>query len=53
MEQLCQRYGVLVASGAGVGYENSRIHSPNENIRVEDFFLGVKHIAALLAEFSS
>jgi len=53
MEQLCQRYGVLVASGAGVGYENSRIHSPNENIRVEDFFLGIKHVAALLAEFSS
>jgi acetylornithine deacetylase/succinyl-diaminopimelate desuccinylase-like protein len=53
MEQLCQRYGVRVASGAGVGYENSRIHSPNENIRLEDFFLGIKHIAALLAEFSS
>ena len=53
MEQLCQRYGVQVASGAGVGYENSRIHSPDENIRLEDFFLGVKHIAALLVEFSA
>ncbi len=53
MEQLCQRYGVQVASGAGVGYENSRIHSPDENIRLEDFFLGVKHIAALLAELSA
>jgi len=53
MEQLCQRYGVQVASGAGVGYENSRVHSPNENIRVEDFYLGIKHVAALLADYSA
>lgn len=53
MELLCQRYGIPVVGGAGTGYYNSRIHSPNENIRVEDFFLGVKHIAALLAEFAA
>ncbi|HEX4208396.1 MAG TPA: M20/M25/M40 family metallo-hydrolase, partial [Ktedonobacteraceae bacterium] len=53
MELLCQRYGVSVVGGAGTGYYNSRIHSPNEHIRVEDFFLGMKHIAAILSEFAT
>ena len=51
MEQVCQRYNIPVAGGAGVGYTGSRIHAPNENIKVEDFILGIKHVAALLAEF--
>jgi len=33
----------------GVGYSDSRIHAPNENIRIEDFTLGIKHMVALLA----
>ncbi len=52
MEALCQRYGVPALGGAGVGYNNSRNHAPDENIRVEDFFLSIKHVAALLAEFA-
>jgi len=36
-----------------VGYNNSRTHAPDENIRVEDFFLSIKHVAALLAEFAA
>src|SRR5579859_234427 len=53
MELLCQRYGVPVVGGAGVGYANSRVHSPNENIQLDDFLLGIKHVAALLAEFAA
>lgn len=53
MEQLCLRYGVPAVGGAGVGYAGSRNHAPNENIVVEDFFLGIKHVAALLADFAS
>ncbi|HEY0607721.1 MAG TPA: M20/M25/M40 family metallo-hydrolase [Herpetosiphonaceae bacterium] len=52
MEQLCQRYGIPAIGGAGVGYIESRTHAPNENIRLDDFILGIKHIAALLAEFA-
>ena len=52
MEQLCQRHGVPAIGGAGVGHAGSRNHAPDENIRVEDFILGIKHIAALLAEFA-
>jgi acetylornithine deacetylase/succinyl-diaminopimelate desuccinylase-like protein len=32
----------------GVGYSGSRIHAPNENIRVNDFRNGMRHMAALL-----
>ncbi|OGO62958.1 MAG: hypothetical protein A2029_04415 [Chloroflexi bacterium RBG_19FT_COMBO_47_9] len=42
-----KRFGVPAIS-LGVGNANSRIHQPNENVRVEDFLLGIKFIAALL-----
>jgi acetylornithine deacetylase/succinyl-diaminopimelate desuccinylase-like protein len=51
MEQLCGRHGLPAVGGAGVGYAGSRTHSPNENIMVEDFFLGIKHMAGLLSAF--
>lgn len=51
MEQLCQRYGLPAAGGAGVGYAGSRTHAPDENIRLDDFVLGIKHVAALMAHF--
>jgi acetylornithine deacetylase/succinyl-diaminopimelate desuccinylase-like protein len=52
MEQLCQRHGIPAVGGAGVGYAGSRTHAPNENIRVEDFVLGIKHVVALLSSFA-
>ncbi|MEM4985296.1 MAG: M20/M25/M40 family metallo-hydrolase, partial [Sulfolobales archaeon] len=39
-------------TGAGVGYYGSRVHAPNENIRVRDFVLGMKHVALTLLNFS-
>ncbi len=53
MEELCQRYGMPVANGAGVGYAGSRVHAPDENIRLADFLLNIKLIAVLLAEFAA
>jgi acetylornithine deacetylase/succinyl-diaminopimelate desuccinylase-like protein len=32
----------------GVGYANSRIHQPNENVRIADFIQGIKLIASIL-----
>lgn len=52
MAQLCQRVGLPVVNGAGVGYFGSRVHGPDEHIRLEDFLLNIKLIAVLLAEFS-
>ncbi len=51
MYELCQRWG-LPAVGAGVGWTGSRSHSPNENIRLDDLVLGIRHIALLIDEFS-
>lgn len=53
MEQLCQRHGLPAVGGAGVGYAGSRTHAPNENIRLEDFVLGIKHVAAIIGEFGT
>ena len=52
-EELCQRYGLPVVNGAGVGYDGSRVHGPDEHIRLEDFLLNMKLIAVLLAEFAA
>jgi acetylornithine deacetylase/succinyl-diaminopimelate desuccinylase-like protein len=53
MEELCLRYGLPVVNGAGVGYDGSRVHGPDEHIRLDDFMLNIKLIAVLLAEFAT
>jgi acetylornithine deacetylase/succinyl-diaminopimelate desuccinylase-like protein len=41
----------LPTADIGIGYPETRIHAPDENIRVEDFRNGTKGIAALLGRF--
>lgn len=53
VEQLCMRYGIPIVNGAGVGNANSRVHSPNENVSLDDYMLHIKLAATLLAEFAS
>lgn len=48
---LCGELGIP-STGAGTGYYDSKVHAPNENIRLADFIEGVKHIAVLLEEFT-
>ncbi|MDR3331204.1 MAG: M20/M25/M40 family metallo-hydrolase [Synergistaceae bacterium] len=50
-------YDFCTAIGApavlvGVSNEDSRLHAPNENIFVEDYILGIKMVAAVMAEFA-
>lgn len=52
MEALCQRHGLPAIGGAGVGHAGSRTHAPNENIHVDEFIQGAKHIAAILPAFA-
>ncbi|MEM4971749.1 MAG: M20/M25/M40 family metallo-hydrolase, partial [Sulfolobales archaeon] len=40
-------------TGSGVGYYGSRAHAPNENIRIQDFVNGIKHVALTIIRFSS
>jgi acetylornithine deacetylase/succinyl-diaminopimelate desuccinylase-like protein len=49
MGHLTGRFGVPGVS-TGVGYVNSRIHQPNENVRIHDFVQGIKLMAALIAQ---
>lgn len=44
--------GIPVAS-AGIDHPSHKIHAPNENIRVEDFVKGAKHIALIMRRFSA
>lgn len=48
---LCQRIGIPSVS-VGVGNFASNNHAPNENIFVEDFIQGIKHMAAIIEDFS-
>lgn len=48
----CQQLGIPSVS-VGVGNFTSNNHAPNENIFVDDFILGIKHIAAIMDRFAS
>lgn len=41
----------LPTADCGIGYPDTRIHAPDENIRIEDFRKGAKAIAAVLGWF--
>ncbi len=44
--------GTPAAAGPGVGYAGSKIHAPNENIRLEDARRGIKATAAMMLAFA-
>jgi acetylornithine deacetylase/succinyl-diaminopimelate desuccinylase-like protein len=50
MYPLCQKFGIPAVS-VGVGNENSRNHAPNENIHVQDYYEGIKHLSVILDRF--
>lgn len=47
---LCGQFGVP-AVGTGVGNPQSNAHAPNENILVDDFVAGIKHMLLLFERF--
>ncbi|TBL79447.1 M20/M25/M40 family metallo-hydrolase [Paenibacillus thalictri] len=47
---LCQRLGIPSVS-VGVGHFASNNHAPNENIFIDDYIAGIKHIAAIIEDF--
>lgn len=50
--QICSQFGIDACT-AGVGHGRSQAHAPNENIYVDDFILGIKHIAAIMDRFAA
>lgn len=52
MYTLCQALGIPAVS-AGCAYHDSRGHAPNENIRIEDYFEGIRYIRELIDRFAA
>lgn len=52
MYPLSTMLGIPVSSGMGVGHADDRIHSPNENIRVEDYIQVIKYNGVLIQKFA-
>jgi acetylornithine deacetylase/succinyl-diaminopimelate desuccinylase-like protein len=50
MHSIGEGLGIPVAA-TGVGHPESRIHAPNENIRLEEFRLGILHAAEIMERF--
>jgi acetylornithine deacetylase/succinyl-diaminopimelate desuccinylase-like protein len=52
MYDLCQKLGIPAVS-TGVGNAESNHHAPNENIVIEDYIQGIKHIALIMEAFAT
>ena len=37
---------------SGVGYDGAQVHSPNENLVIDNYVLGTKHIVRILKQFA-
>lgn len=48
---MAHQFGIPFAS-SGVGHADSRAHSPNENIFLDDYFTGIKRIARIMDGFA-
>jgi acetylornithine deacetylase/succinyl-diaminopimelate desuccinylase-like protein len=52
MYPLCQALGIPAVS-AGCAWHDSRLHAPNENIRLEDYFEGMLFVLELIDHFAA
>ncbi len=43
--------GIPVASAGGVGYPGSKVHAPNENVRIKDYVNSIKFVASLILSY--
>ncbi|MBI4790481.1 MAG: M20/M25/M40 family metallo-hydrolase [Chloroflexi bacterium] len=51
MHALCQALGIPAVS-AGCGWHDSRAHAPNESVRIEDYFEGIRFVRELIERFA-
>ncbi len=51
MYELTAQFGIPTV-GTGAGYAHGNGHAPNENIRLEDFFQHMKHVALIFERFA-
>lgn len=53
MYELSQALGIPAVSGVGVGHAKSRIHAPNENIRLSDYIQAIKYMGEFMRLFAA
>ena len=53
MHDLVQGVGTPGGVMAGVGYAGMRMHSPNENIRMADYFRHIEFLVAFMDRFAT
>lgn len=41
-----------IVTGVGIGHHGSRVHAPNENVFVEDYYRGIEHVIRILDRFA-
>ena len=51
MYPLCQALGIPAVS-AGCGWHDGRAHAPNESVRIEDYFEGIRFVRELIDRFA-
>lgn len=51
MYELSAQFGIPTV-GTGCGYAHSNGHAPNENIRLDDFFQHIRHVALIFDRFA-
>ncbi len=52
MYTLCQAWGIPAVS-TGCAWHDSRVHAPNENIRIGDYFEGMSFVRELIDRFAT
>lgn len=52
MYHFSRALGIPTASAVGVSHAQSRIHAPNENIKIADYIQGIKYIGELIERFA-
>lgn len=52
MYHLSEALGIPATSAMGVSHAQSRIHAPNENIKIADYIQGIKYIGELIERFA-
>lgn len=50
---VCALPGTPMTSGCGTGYKGTLIHSPNENIRLDDYWRAMRCMGAFIEEFAA
>jgi acetylornithine deacetylase/succinyl-diaminopimelate desuccinylase-like protein len=49
MHPIAGTLGIPTVSPAGVAHPGSKLHAPNENIRLDDYKAGIKHVIEVMA----